>query len=161
MTIKADSADVCWEIIDLATGGSFFEGDDFQPHYATRAACAARIADLHSDRDLSIDGPLHLVAQPCYGGPCVLLVCDGCGYVFDEDEYTTHFDPADPFPIPITDYDWTVERRAGQPERHYCPGDECRPRPCDECGGLHNSPECPDPSWQPVPAVEGQQEISW
>lgn len=149
MTIKTDRADVCWEPVDVRTGEGYFHDDDRWPHYSSKVECDKEIAEIIGERDAD-DDPLWLEARPCFAGPCVVIVCDECGEHFDyDDSGTMHFDPADPMPVPISECDWTTERRAGQLDEHYCP--ECSGEWCDECDAQHHG-ACPDDRLvEPVP----------
>jgi hypothetical protein len=93
MTLVADRQ--CWEIVD-GDGCNWYADEEFLPHYRTRAEAAEQIAELHRDRDMSLDEPLILRAAMCNGGRiCVKIRCNGCGDEFEDDGGANHFDPAD------------------------------------------------------------------
>lgn len=133
VTIKTDHAEACWEPIHRG-GVGYYHDNDRWPHFDTEAKCQANIADILADNP---DDGYDLVAAPCFAGPCVVIICDGCGDRFDyEGDEGMHFDPSDPMPVPITDCEWSIEERAGQPDRHYCP--DCFALSCDDCGESHH-----------------------
>lgn len=141
MTLKPHSSEPCWEIVRTDTGEApQAYGGDGWPHYATETKALDDLPAAKSDW-LDEDDTHDLVVRPSFGGPCLGLFCDGptC-QAPDEpcdmgDNGWTHLDPADPLPFPITDMDWTLNERPGQPDRHYCP--DCAPPWCDDCDEQH------------------------
>lgn len=153
MTIRADYAEPCWEIVRVDTKQPP-EADcgDGWAHYETEAAA---LAELAARQDAW--GDAALTVQRSFPRPCLGLYCDGheCPdgtdpYDFN-DEGWTHLDPSDPLPFGLPDF-W--EEIGG---KHYC--DSCLPSWCEDCDARHPEDGCPEPPRyrpRPVKVTDGQ-----
>lgn len=100
MSIRNVQETPCWQVAtDLA--------EDLIPHFETEALATAHLTDWDLESDVGV--------QQAYSRPCVEIICDGCGLIFDAEE-ATHLDPADPLGwIDFADLNWS--ERDG---KHYC-----------------------------------------
>lgn len=82
--------------------GYAYEWGDGSPHWATASEGHRMMREIRLDRP---DAQIKLARE---SEPCWHLVCSGCGYRYDEDEWLSHF-PSRSDAVDAADgSDWTV-----------------------------------------------------
>lgn len=117
MTFRADKAEPCWQVNDVATGQPHDFYEEGWPHHPTRYEAEEQMAEdierIEDNREPDDPWamPKFVVAQS-FPTPCVHLVCDGCGEEWESDSGSTHLDPRDPMAdYDLVDYDWATDGR--------------------------------------------------